>query len=66
MERTNDGEAAKMMLRAVSLALIVGSSAAAASDETAGATCSASSFQVGHDFKNMQYAHVPGTSAADW
>ena len=52
-----------MMLRAVTLALLVGSSAGSAADGNA-AACSALS--PGHDFKNGQYAHVNGTSAADW
>ena len=57
-----------MMLRAASLALIVGLSAiaAAASDNNSTATCDPSTWSAGHDFKNMQYSHVPGTSAADW
>ena len=36
---------------------------AAASGAT---TCQAASFSAGHDFKNGQYAHINGTSAADW
>ena len=55
-----------MMLRAASLALVVGSSAAAAASDESTATCNPSSWQAGHDFKNMQYSHVPGTSPADW
>merc|ERR1719329_1363647 len=54
-----------MMLRAASLALIVGSSAAAAASDNNTATCNPSTWSAGHDFKNMQYSHVPGTSPAD-
>jgi hypothetical protein len=54
-----------MMLRAapLALALFVGSSAAASGEN---ATCNPSTWSAGHDFKNMQYSHVPGTSPADW
>ena len=58
-----------MMLRAASLALalFVGSSAAASGENaTSSATCNPSTWSAGHDFKNMQYSHVPGTSPADW
>ena len=55
-----------VMLRAVSLALVVGSSAVAAASGEDAATCNPSTWSVGHDFKNMQYSHVNGTSPADW
>ena len=57
------------MLRAVplALALFVGSSAATSGENaTSSATCNPSTWSAGHDFKNMQYSHVPGTSPADW
>jgi hypothetical protein len=57
---------ATMMFRAVSVALIVGSSAAAAASDENTATCNPSTWSAGHDFKNMQYSHINGTSAADW
>ena len=33
---------------------------------SAQATCNPQFWSVGHDFKNMQYSHVNGTSPADW
>ena len=61
------GAADVMMLRTVSLALVIGSSAAASGENaTSSATCNPADWSTGHDFKNMQYSHVPGTSPADW
>ena len=45
---------------------ILGGSSSSMVGASDAATCSASSFVTGHDFKNMQYAHVNGTSPEDW
>ena len=56
-----------MMVHSSALALALGAVVLAGSSSSAlgAATCQPSTWIAGHDFKNMQYSHVNGTSAAD-